>query len=142
MQQDDEIPRQGGAIEPPAELDALARQVIGAAIEVHRELGPGLPEEVYERALIVEFMHRSILFEQQKRIEVRYRDVIVGTGKIDLLVGGRLVVEIKSVESFAPIHRLQTVTYMRIIREPLGLLINFNVPFLKDGVRRIVQSSH
>ncbi|HEX5243675.1 MAG TPA: GxxExxY protein [Tepidisphaeraceae bacterium] len=140
MEQDDEIPPDKGLNEPPAELDALARQVIGAAIEVHRELGPGLPEEVYERALMIELTHRGIEFARQKRIEIRYKNVVVGVAKIDLLIGGRLVVEIKSVEFLAPIHRSQTLTYIRMINEVLGLLINFNVPILKDGVRRIVQS--
>jgi len=140
VEQDDEISPDRGLNEPPAELDAMARQVIGAAIEVHRELGPGLPEEVYERSLIIELTHRGIEFARQKRIEIQYKGVVVGVGKIDLLIGGRLVVEIKSVESLAPIHRSQAVTYMRMINEVLGLLINFNVPVLKDGVRRIIQS--
>jgi GxxExxY protein len=88
----------------------------------------------------VELRMRGIPFERQKVIEIVYKGVVVAKGLIDLLVGGRLVVEIKSVELVIPLHRLQTLTYMRIIREPLGLLINFNVAILKEGIKRIIDS--
>jgi GxxExxY protein len=123
-------------IEPPQELDELARAVIGAAIEVHRQLGAGLPEESYEGALDIEMTTRGIRFERQKRVEIIYKGVVVGVGRIDFLVGGKLVVEVKSVEPLLPIHRLQTLSYMRIVGQPLGLLINFNVALLKRGIRR------
>ena len=122
------------------ELNQLSRVVIGAAIEVHRHLGPGLPEEVYERAMDVELSIRGIPFERQKPVEVVYKGVVVGRGKIDLLVGGKLIVEIKTVDSLIPRHRLQARSYMRIIHEPLGLLINFDVVLLKDGIKRVVDS--
>lgn len=117
----------------PRELDELARAVIGAAIEVHRHLGPGMPEEAYQHAMEIELRQRVIPFERQKPVEIVYKGIVVGTGKIDLLVAGRLVVELKSVEAFAPVHRLQTRTYMQIVREILGLSINFNVPLLRTA---------
>jgi GxxExxY protein len=79
---------------------------------------------------------RGIRFERQKRVEIIYKGVVVGVGRIDFLVGGKLVVEVKSVEPLLPIHRLQTLSYMRIVGQPLGLLINFNVALLKRGIRR------
>lgn len=127
--------------EPSEELDMLARQVIGAAIEVHRQLGPGLPEESYEGAMDVEMTLRRIRFERQKRVEIVYKGVVVGRGKLDFLVGGKLVVEIKAVEVLLPLHRLQALSYMRVIGEVLGLLINFNVPVLKQGIRRIIATA-
>src|SRR5688572_14750909 len=132
MPYDDEIPPYGDLVEPPEELDRLARQVIGAAIEVRRHLGPGLPEDAYQGAMQVELAERSIPFERQKIVDIVYKGVLVARGKIDLLVGGQLVVEIKSVAAMIAIHRLQTLTYMRVINQPLGLIINFNVPLLKD----------
>jgi GxxExxY protein len=83
---------------------------------------------------------RAISYERQKPIEIIYKGISVARGKIDLLVEGKLVVEIKSCETLIPIHRLQVLTYMRIIKQPLGLLINFNVPVLKQGIRRIIDS--
>jgi GxxExxY protein len=135
---DEEIPPGGDLAEPSEELDMLARQVIGAAIEVHRQLGPGLPEESYEGAMDVEMRLRHIPFERQKCVQIVYKGVVVGRGRIDFLVGGKLVVEIKAVEALLPIHRLQTLSYMRVIGEVLGLLINFNVPVLKQGIRRVI----
>jgi GxxExxY protein len=138
---DEEIPPGGELAEPSEELDVLARQVIGAAIEVHRHLGPGLPEESYEGAMAVEMTARGVPFERQKRVEIVYKGILVGTGRLDFLVGGKLVVEIKAVEALLPLHRLQTLSYMRVVGQPLGLLINFNVPILKQGVRRIIATA-
>src|SRR6185437_3850094 len=132
---DDEISMYEDLLEPPKELDDLARAVIGAAIEVHRVLGPGMPEESYQKAMEIELKFRAIPFERQKRVEIFFKGVVVGMCKIDLLVGGRLVVELKAVDAFAPVHRLQTRSYMRLMNEILGLLINFNVPLLKDDVK-------
>jgi GxxExxY protein len=140
MPYDDEIPPHGDLIEPPEELDRLARLVIGAAIEVHRELGPGVPEEAYQRGMEIELAARNIPFERQKAVDVLYKGIVVAKCKIDLVVGGKLVVELKSCDSIGPVQRLQTLTYMRLIRQPLGLLINFNVPVLKNGIRRIIAS--
>jgi GxxExxY protein len=103
-------------------------------------LGPGLPEEAYQGGMEVELTARQIPFERQKIVEIVYKGVVVAKGKIDLLVCGVLVVEIKSVECITPLFRLQTRTYMRVIRQPLGLLINFNVAVLKEGIKRIIDS--
>jgi len=136
----DEITPYEDRYEPPAELDELAHRLIGAAIEVHRELGPGLPEEAYEGALAVELKARGISYERQKLVEIVYKGVPVGRGRVDLFVEGKLIVEIKSAEALAPVHRLQVLSYMRLLKQQLALLINFNIPLLKDGIRRIIFS--
>ena len=137
----EEIPPLGDLVEPPVELDRLAHAVIGAAIEVHRQLGPGVSEDCYEGAMALELTTRRIPFERQKRIDIMYKGVRVGHMRLDLLVGGILLVEIKSVAALLPLHRFQTLAYMRRINQPLGLLFNFNVPVLKDGIRRVIASS-
>lgn len=124
--------------EPDPELDELARLVIGAAIAVHSELGPGFLEKIYEEALCIELGRLGIEFERQKRVEVTYRGAKVGEPVIDLIVGGRLVVERKAVEAIHPVHLAQVISYLRTIGEPLGLLLNFQVARMKDGVKRVV----
>mgnify|MGYP001074191660 CR=1 FL=1 len=126
--------------EPDADVDELARRVIGAAIEVHRHLGPGFLESVYEEALCVELELRQIPFDRQRSISVDYKGRSVGQGRLDLLVGDKLLVELKAVDRLAPIHNAQVISYLKATRMHLGLLINFNVPLLKDGVRRIIWS--
>jgi GxxExxY protein len=117
----------------------LTHRIIGAAIEVHRRLGPGLLEAVYEECLAKEFAMLALPFERQKPIPLVYRDIKLECGyRLDFLVGGHVVVEIKSIEALAPIHESVMLTYLRLSRSPLGLLINFNVPVLKDGIRRYV----
>jgi GxxExxY protein len=127
-------------IEPSEELDDLARRVIGAAIEVHRHLGPGFFEAVYEEALAVEFRCREIPFERQKTITVGYKQVAVGEGKLDFLVDDRLIVELKAVEALSAIHKAQVISYLRATRHHVGLLINFNVSILKNGLQRVILS--
>ena len=127
-------------IEPSRRLDRLARTVIGAAIEVHRHLGPGYLEGVYEEALVVELGLRGVLFERQKPIAVTYKGHNVGEGRVDLLVGDELLVELKAVEALAPIHKAQLLSYLKATGCHLGLLINFNVPVLRAGVQRVVLS--
>ena len=127
-------------IEPSRRLDRLARTVIGAAIEVHRHLGPGYLEGVYEEALAVELRLRGVLFERQKAIAVTYKGHNVGEGRVDLLVGDELLVELKAVEALAPIHKAQLLSYLKAMGCHLGLLINFNVPVLRAGVQRVVLS--
>ncbi len=124
--------------EPDQRLDDLAHAVIGAAIEVHRLLGPGFLESVYEEALAVEFRLRGIPVERQKPVAVSYKDQLVGEGQLDYLVAGELVVELKAVESLAPIHQAQVISYLKALRLTLGLLINFNVPVLKNGIKRVI----
>jgi GxxExxY protein len=126
--------------EPSPELDGLAKSVIDAAIEVHRQLGPGFLESVYEEALAVELTVREILFERQKSVAVSYKGRVVGDGRIDLLVGGELLVELKAAEALAPIHKAQVISYLKATGLQLGLLINFNVPVLRSGIQRVVLS--
>lgn len=127
-------------VEPNKRVDRLARQVIGAAIEVHRHLGPGFLENVYEEALAIEFTLRNIPFERQTPLPVDYKEHHVGEGRVDLLVGGELLVELKAVEALAPIHKAQLISYLKATGLHLGLLINFNVPVLRAGVQRVVLS--
>ncbi len=129
-------------IEPDLRVDELARAVIGAAIEVHRHLGPGFLEGVYEEALCVELEVRRILFERQKEICLLYKDREIGKHRLDLLVGKLLIVELKTVDALAEIHEAQVISYLKASRLPLGLLINFNVPILKSGIRRIVYTGN
>ncbi len=126
--------------EPAPETDELAHTVIGAAIEVHRILGPGFLEAVYEQALCVELRLRGIPFERQKPTKVEYKGEYVGEGRLDLLVNDRLVVELKAVREVAPIHTAIVLSCLKATGKRLALLINFKVPRLKDGVRRLVLS--
>lgn len=124
--------------EPSPELDRLTHEVIGAAIEVHRTLGPGYLESVYEEALAIEFALRGIPFTRQVVIAVDYKGHSVGESRLDFLVGGQLVTELKAVEVLIPIHSAQVISYLKTTGRSLGLLINFNVGLLKDGVKRVV----
>ena len=126
--------------EPDEEEDSLAHAVIGAAIEVHRHLGPGYLESVYEDALAIEFLLRQIPFERQWPIAVQFKGFPIGEGRLDFLVCDRLIVELKAVEQLIPIHQAQVISYLRTTNLTLGLLINFNVKFLKDGLKRVVLS--
>jgi GxxExxY protein len=117
----------------------LSKRVIGAAIEVHRQLGPGLLESAYEECLAYELQLRGIPFERQKALPLTYKDVRLDAGfRVDFLVDGKVVVELKATDALAPIHKAQVLTYLRLTGCKLGLLINFNVPLLKDGVKRLV----
>ncbi|MCA8918354.1 MAG: GxxExxY protein [Planctomycetes bacterium] len=127
-------------MEPDAELDALARSVVDAAFQVHKALGPGYLESVYEAALCVELRNRQVPFRSQVSFGIEYSGERVGEGRLDLLVGERLIVELKAVESLAPIHQAQVISYLKATGHTLALLINFNVPLLKQGIRRIVLS--
>jgi GxxExxY protein len=119
--------------------DQLTHAIIGAAIEVHRTLGPGLVESAYEECLAREFAIRQIPFERQKPVPLVYKDVKLDCGyRIDLLVGGKVVLEIKAIEALAPIHEAILLTYLRLSGCTVGLLINFHSVVLKDGIRRLV----
>lgn len=122
-------------------LNELTNLIIGAAIEVHRMLGPGFLESVYEEALSSEFRLRSIPFARQVDFIVVYKDNRVGKGKVDFLVGGLVLVDLKAIEQLAQIHSAQMISYLNSSGHPLGLLINFNVRRLVDGVRRIAGRS-
>ncbi len=126
------------AEEPSVELDKLAHAVIGAAIEVHRLLGPGFLESVYEDALCVELRLRDIPFIRQPIIAVNYKGQVVGEGRLDLLVGDSLIIELKAVDALAQIHVAQVMSYLKATGTHLGLLINFNVPMRKHSIKRVV----
>ena len=123
------------------ELNALSEGVIGAAIAVHRALGPGLLESAYEACLEFELLDRGFIVERQKLLPVVYRGVHVDCGfRLDLLVNGRLILELKAVDQLARIHEAQVHTYLRLTGLHLGLLMNFNVTRLVDGIKRIVHN--
>ncbi len=117
----------------------LTHQIIGAAIEVHREMGPGLLENVYEECLCYELSAKGLSFERQKPIPVVYRGVKLDCGyRADIVVCNRVIIEIKAIAAIAPIHDAVVLTYLRLSGCKIGLLINFHSPVLKDGVRRYV----
>jgi GxxExxY protein len=117
----------------------ITHEIIGAAIEVHKHLGPGLLESAYEECLFDELQLRNLKIERQKPVPVVYKKTKLECGyRLDLLVEGRIVVELKSVEGLGPIHEAIMMTYLRMSGHRLGLLINFNVAILKDGVHRFI----
>ena len=121
------------------QFDVLSREVIGAAIEVHRSLGPGLLESAYESCLAHELSLRGIPFQRQLELPLEYKGLGVACGyRIDLLVNRVIVVEIKSVETLKQVHVAQLLTYMKLGEWPIGLIINFNTPVLRSGIRRLV----
>ena len=121
------------------EFDELSRSVIGCGLEVHRNLGPGLLESTYRQCLACELSHAGILFQMEVPLPVRYKDILLDCGyRIDLLLRGELIVEIKSVEALLPIHQAQILTYTRLANVPIGLLINFNVTRLQTGIKQFV----
>ena len=121
------------------ELNRITETVIGAAIAVHRELGPGLLESAYEACLVYELAEQGLTVERQKALPVKYRGVKVDCGyRIDLLVEGKVIIELKAVARLEPIHEAQLLSYLKLSGCKVGLLINFNVKVLKNGVRRLV----
>jgi GxxExxY protein len=123
----------------PQQDEEIAKAVIGAAIEVHRELGPGFLESIYRKALAYELSLRGFTVEQEKEILVPYKDIQISGQRLDVLVVGRVIVELKCVEEFAPIHQAQLISYLKATGLRLGLLINFKTQLLKDGIKRIVR---
>lgn len=120
------------------ELNELTEKIIGCCIEVHRNLGPGLLESVYESALSIELKNIQIPFERQKILPVLYKGERIGDFKIDLSVDKRVVVELKSVERFDPVFEAQILSYMKLGNYKLGLLVNFNSKLLKNGIKRFI----
>jgi GxxExxY protein len=127
-------------IEPiPRETEEFASIIVDAAVKVHRVLGPGLLEGVYEACLGRELQLRSTPFRSQVSVPVLYEGIKLETGfRVDLLVGERVVVELKAVEALLPVHRYQLLTYLKLMDLRLGLLINFNVPHIRDGIKRVI----
>ena len=124
-------------------LNGITEEIIGSAIAVHRALGPGLLESAYEACLAYELAERGLTIERQKALPVTYRGVHVDCGyRIDLLVEGLVVVELKAVERLDPIHEAQLLSYLKLSGSRVGLLINFNVKMLKEGIRRMVNDLH
>lgn len=119
------------------EYNDLSRMIIGGCIDVHRELGPGLLESVYEECLAFELQSRGLFVERQYELPVVYKDQVLNkTFVMDLIVNGLIVVELKAVQTLLPIHEVQLLTYLRMARLKLGLLINFNVELMRDGIIR------
>ena len=123
--------------EEMAHLNQLSRDFIAAAIEVHRELGPGLLESVYEVCLCEELLMRGIPFQTQVDLPLLYKGRDTGkTFRLDMLIDDTLIVELKAVEELKSVHEVQLLTYLKLTNKPIGLLVNFNVPYLRDGVKR------
>jgi GxxExxY protein len=122
------------------QLNSLTEQIIGAALSVHRELGPGMLEKAYERCLAFELADRGLHLERQKTLPLSYRGMHLNCGyRIDLLVEDLVVVEVKSIERLERVHSAQALSYLRMLKRTVGLVINFNVQWLvRDGIRRIV----
>ena len=130
-------PRLGGELE----INEITERIIGACIEIHKQLGPGLLESAYEQCLCHELALAGLRFEGQKPLPVSYKSVRLDCGyRLDLVVEGKVIVELKTVDQLAPIHDAQLLTYLKLSGLTVGLLINFNVPVLKDGLKRIVNN--
>jgi len=138
--QDTKAPRLGNNFAPVSpELDRLAKEVVDAAFKVHSALGPGLLESVYEICLAHELKKRGLESQTQLAFPISYDGLQLDSGlRVDLLVEGELVVELKAVETMLPLFEAQLLTYLKLANKRLGLLINFNVPKIKDGIKRII----
>jgi GxxExxY protein len=123
----------------PQEDEEIVKAVIGAAIEVHRILGPGFLESIYRRALAYELSLRGLSVEQEKDILVAFKDIQIPGQRIDLMVRGRVIVELKCVDQFAAIHEAILLSYLKTTGLRLGLLLNFKTTVLKDGIKRMVR---
>ena len=125
----------------PAEVDddPLTREIIGAAIAVHKALGPGLLESAYESCLAFELQARGIRFERQRELPIVYRGHKIDCSyRLDFLIEERVILELKAVEKLEPLHQAQLLTYLRLSGKRVGLLLNFNTPYLRDGIKRMV----
>jgi GxxExxY protein len=121
------------------EFENITKEIIGAAIEVHKHLGPGLLESAYEECLVYELLQKGYKIERQKAVPVVYKEIVLDYGyRIDILVENKVLLELKSVEALAPVHEAQILTYMKFSEKKIGLLINFNVTVLKNGLKRFV----
>ena len=123
----------------PTEIEELATQAVDAALVVHREFGPGLLESAYRDCMVLELTLRGMAVERELNLPITFRGTTLPNAyRVDLLINKTFLIELKAVESLQPIHRVQLNTYLKLLRLPLGLLINFNVPLIKDGTHRIL----
>ena len=123
----------------PAEIEALATTIVSAAFSVHKALGPGLLESAYHECLAIELSFAGLRCQRELSLPLTYRDRVVSNAyRVDMIVNDQLLLELKAIDSVQPIHRVQTTTYLRLLKLPLGLLINFNVPLIKDGITRVL----
>ena len=123
--------------EPSQQIDDVAKVIVDAAYQVHKSLGPGLLETVYEACLVHEIKNKGLKVEQQKQVDIVYDNVKLDAGlRVDLVVNDCVVVELKAVESILSVHEAQLLTYMKLTKKRVGLLINFNVPLIKQGIKR------
>lgn len=123
----------------PAETEEIAHKVIGCAVEVHRHLGPGYLESIYERAMQLELDAQGLAYEAEKAIYVKYRGLEIPGQRVDLVVGGCVVVELKTVRRLKNVHRAQVMSYLKTMDLRLGLIINFHTPLLRNGIRRVIR---
>ena len=128
-------------IERDLPINKLTEQIIGACVEVHRALGPGLLESVYEECVCYELRTAGISVDRQRPLPVRYKDVALELGyRLDLVVDDQVIVELKTVDALLPIHQAQVMTYLKLTGLSVGLLVNFHVPVLKQGIKRVVNN--
>jgi GxxExxY protein len=119
------------------EINQITEKIIGCAIEVHKHLGPGLLESAYEECLVFELQNAGLNLERQKPVPIIYKEIKLDCGyRVDILVENSVIIELKSVDSLNPVHEAQILTYMRFSKKEVGLLINFNVVLLKQGLKR------
>ncbi len=125
------------------DTDELLNGIVGAAIEVHRHLGPGLLESTYQRCLLIELDRKGLTYETEVPVTVEYKgEVILDAYRVDVLVENTIVLELKAVENLTAKHKAQLLTYLKLLNKHLGLLINFNEILLKDGIRRVINGYH
>lgn len=121
------------------QIDKLSNQIIGSAIEIHRNLGPGLLEAAYQQCLAYELSSNDIEFTLEHPIPLKYKNIAIDCAfRADIVVSNSIIIELKSVDKLLPIHEAQLMTYLKLTGLKLGLLINFNVPLLKDGIKRMI----
>lgn len=121
----------------PLEIERMSRAIIGCAIEVHRTLGPGLLERLYEDALAYELRQQGMDVRRQVEISIPYKAIVLDGLRLDLVVGDSIIIEVKSIAKVADIHLAQLLSYLRAVNVPLGLLLNFNTTWLRDGLHRV-----
>jgi GxxExxY protein len=138
----DAFARVESMLRAPGQLKALTRRIIGCGLAVHRAFGPGLLESIYKSCFKIELKASGLSFESERAVPIVYRgEQVCAAYRIDLIVENSVVVEIKAVQALAPVHSAQLITYLKLTSCPVGLLMNFNVPLLTHGVRRLVHPS-